>query len=68
MLEAVKVLKEQKFQHGDIQFIITVGEESGLVGAKALDPTRIKAKYGFALDSDGDVGNIVVAAPTQAKI
>lgn len=68
MLEAVKVLKEKNIQHGDIQFIITVGEESGLVGAKALDPKRIKAKYGFALDSDGDVGNIVVAAPTQAKI
>src|SRR5699024_8317584 len=24
--------------------------------------------YGYALDSDGDVGNIVVAAPTQAKV
>ena len=37
MLETIRVLKEQNIAHGMIQFIITVGEESGLVGAKALD-------------------------------
>lgn len=68
MLEVVKVLKEQNFAHGTIQFIITVGEESGLVGAKVLDPSLVKAKFGYALDSDGKVGNIIVAAPTQAKV
>lgn len=68
MLEAIKVLKEQNIAHGTIQFIITVGEESGLVGAKALDPKQIIAKYGYALDSDGPVGDIIVGAPTQAKL
>lgn len=68
MLEAIRVLKENNIPHGDIQFVITVGEESGLVGAKALDSSLIYAKYGYAIDSDGKVGNIVVAAPTQAKI
>ncbi|EIJ78786.1 peptidase T-like protein [Bacillus methanolicus PB1] len=68
MLETIRVLKERNIPHGTIQFIITVGEESGLVGAKALDSSLVKAKYGYALDSDGKVGNIVVAAPTQAKI
>ena len=68
MFEAIRVLKEQDIEHGDIQFVITVGEESGLVGAKALDPSLIQAKYGYALDSDGEVGTIVIAAPTQAKI
>ncbi|TWI57871.1 tripeptide aminopeptidase [Halalkalibacter nanhaiisediminis] len=68
MLEALRVLKEENIEHGTIQFIITVGEESGLIGAKVIDPKMMKAKYGFALDSDGPVGNIIVAAPTQAKI
>lgn len=68
MLEVVRVLKEQSISHGTIQFIITVGEESGLVGAKVLDPALLVAKYGYALDSDGQVGNIIVAAPTQAKV
>ncbi|MEC2305049.1 MULTISPECIES: M20/M25/M40 family metallo-hydrolase [Heyndrickxia] len=68
MLEMIRVLKEDQIRHGDIQFVITVGEESGLVGSRALDPSLLKAKYGFALDSDGPVGTIVTAAPTQAKI
>ncbi len=68
MLEVIRVLKEQNLPHGTIQFVITVGEESGLVGAKVLDPSLLKAKYGYALDSDGKVGNVVVAAPTQAKV
>lgn len=68
MLETIRVIKEQSIQHGTIQFIITVGEESGLHGAKALDPKLITAKYGYALDSDGKVGNVIVAAPTQAKV
>ncbi|CAG9621494.1 M20/M25/M40 family metallo-hydrolase [Sutcliffiella rhizosphaerae] len=68
MLEAIKVLQENKIEHGKIEFIITAGEESGLVGAKALDPKLVTAKFGFALDSDGTVGNIIVAAPTQAKV
>src|SRR5699024_949554 len=68
MIEAIRCLKEQNLPHGQIQFVITVGEESGLVGAKALDPALIEAKFGYALDSDGPVGDIVVAAPTQMKL
>jgi len=68
MLEAIRLIIENEIDHGDIQFIITAGEESGLVGAKALDISLINAKYGYALDSNGKVGEIIVQAPTQAKI
>ena len=68
LFEMARRLKEQNIEHGTIQFIITAGEESGLVGAKELDPTLIQAKYGFAVDSDGKVGGIVSAAPYQAKL
>ena len=68
ILEAIQVIKDNNIQHGDIEFVITVGEESGLVGAKALNPDDIQAKYGFAIDAPGKVGTTVVAAPTQAKI
>lgn len=68
MLEAIRIIQEHEIPHGDIQFILTVGEESGLVGAKALDKNLIQAKYGYALDSNGKVGNIVVQAPAQAKL
>ncbi len=68
MFEALRVIKEQNLKHGTVQFVITVGEESGLVGAKALDPSLIRAKYGYALDSDGPVGDIITAAPSQARL
>lgn len=68
LIETIHVLKEQSIKHGEIQFVITVGEESGLVGAKALDRSLLTANYGFALDSDGPVGDIVVEAPYQAKL
>ncbi|WP_079910770.1 M20/M25/M40 family metallo-hydrolase [Paenibacillus sp. 32352] len=68
MLEAIRVLKEQNIKHGQIQFVITAGEESGLKGSRCMDPKWLQADYGYALDSNGEVGAIAVAAPTQAKI
>lgn len=68
LLEALHVLKENYIDHGDIQLVITVGEESSLTGSRAIEQTYIKADYGFALDSNGPVGDIIVAAPTQAKV
>ncbi|WP_093071633.1 M20/M25/M40 family metallo-hydrolase [Salisediminibacterium halotolerans] len=68
MLEAVKVLQEEGDVHGTVQFVITVGEESGLVGARALKKSDIQASYGYALDSDGKVGTLITAAPNQAKL
>lgn len=68
ILETIKAIKENQLEHGTVEIVIPVGEESGLVGSKALDVTRMKAKYGFALDSEGSVGHIISAAPTQAKL
>lgn len=68
MLETIRVLKENHVPHGPIQFVITVGEESGLVGAAALESSKLKAKFGYALDSNGPIGDIAVAAPSQMKI
>ena len=68
LIELARRLKEQNVSHGDIQYVITAGEESGLEGAKFLDHEKVYAKYGFAVDSDGKIGEIVVAAPYQTKI
>lgn len=68
IFEVIRQLKEQKLSHGDIQFVITVGEESSLAGAKVLDASLLQADYGYALDSDGAIGSIVTTAPYHAKI
>ncbi|WP_336771788.1 M20/M25/M40 family metallo-hydrolase [Paenibacillus sp. MMO-58] len=68
MLEAIRVLKENNIPHGPIQFVITVGEESGLLGARNMDASKLKASFGYAIDSNGSIGDMAVAAPTQAKV
>nr|WP_245203890.1 M20/M25/M40 family metallo-hydrolase [Ammoniphilus resinae] len=68
ILEGLRVISESKLPHSGIQVLITAGEESGLAGSKALDPGLLKAEYGFALDSSGKVGDIIVSAPFQAKM
>lgn len=67
IFEVIRQIKEQKIPHGPLQFVITVGEESGLLGAKHIDKELLQADFGYALDSDGEVGNIVTSAPYQAK-
>ncbi|WP_339062561.1 M20/M25/M40 family metallo-hydrolase [Tepidibacillus marianensis] len=68
MLESIKVIQEEQIHHGKVQFLITVGEETGLKGSSHLQRELFEAEYGYALDSNGPVGDIIVAAPTQARI
>jgi len=51
ILETVRTIQEQKIPHGDVQLIFTVGEEVGLLGAKAIDPAHLRAQIGYALDT-----------------
>ncbi len=65
IIEAMRLLEEQAIPHGDIQLLLTICEEIGLVGAKHLDPRAIKAKYGYVLDSGPPVGAFIYHAPSQ---
>ncbi|MFC4302589.1 M20/M25/M40 family metallo-hydrolase [Cohnella boryungensis] len=67
MFEALRVIRENKLPHGGIQFVITTGEESGLIGSRAMDGSRLRAKFGYALDSNGEIGAIAVSAPTNSR-
>jgi tripeptide aminopeptidase len=63
IIEAMRIIDEQKIPHGDIQLLLTICEEIGLQGAKYLDPKLIKAKYGFVLDCGPPIGSTVYHAP-----
>ncbi len=67
IFEAIRVIQEKGLPHGSIQFVITAGEESGLIGSRAMDGALLRAKYGYALDSNGAIGGIAVAAPTNSR-
>ncbi|MGM0896544.1 MAG: M20/M25/M40 family metallo-hydrolase [Bacillota bacterium] len=68
MLELIKRLKERNVQHGPLEFILTPGEEVGLLGVKAVDMGQLHAKYGYVLDNGGPVGGIITASPTMHRL
>ncbi len=68
VLEAIKIIKENNIEHGDIQIAFTIWEEGGLFGAKYLDYSKIKADFAFVLDGGGAPGQIIVKAPAQDTI
>ena len=53
---------------GDVEVVLTPGEEAGLLGAKALDLSALTARRVFVLDSDGAPGTLIVASPTLKRI
>lgn len=68
ILETLRVIKEQNLAHGDLQVVFTVAEEGGVNGSKNMDKSLLKADFGYALDSSGRPGKIIVKAPGQNKI
>jgi tripeptide aminopeptidase len=65
ILETVRRLTESDTPHAEIRAILTVSEENGLRGAKALAHDQCSADVCLVLDADGPVGGIVIAAPTH---
>ncbi|MBC8014424.1 MAG: M20/M25/M40 family metallo-hydrolase, partial [Sporomusaceae bacterium] len=68
ILEGLRTVHEQKIPHGPIQVIFTVAEEGGLEGAKNIEKALLKADIGYALDSGGAPGEIIIMAPGQNNI
>ncbi|MCK8817536.1 M20/M25/M40 family metallo-hydrolase [Natroniella sulfidigena] len=68
IVEALRILKEDDIEHGDLEIVFTIGEEVGLLGSKNLDYDSLEADLGIAYDSGGDVGTIITQAPAQDKI
>jgi tripeptide aminopeptidase len=67
ILECLRTIIDEGVPHSGITVAFTIREETGLVGAKSLDPS-LRATYGFVLDATGPPGEIVVRAPSQDKI
>jgi len=65
ILEALTVLHEQKIPHGRLEIVFTSAEEKGLCGAKNLDFSRLRSRQALVLDASGEVGCLIVAAPTH---
>ena len=67
LIEVMYTLQEKNIPYGPVEYVFTTCEEVGLLGVKALDPSSIKAKIGYALDSSG-INRVIVGAPAANHI
>ena len=67
IIEAIRILQEKGLAYGPLEVVVTICEEIGLVGAKNLDYSMIKAQYGYSLDA-ADTEGIVTRAPAANRI
>ncbi len=67
LMEVARCLKEQDGQLlPPLEFLFTVCEEIGLLGAKALDASILRARAGYALDTTGTF-NLINRAPCAIR-
>src|ERR687889_489745 len=63
IIETIRCLQEQSIPHAPIEAVFSICEEVGLLGAKHVDVSRLKAKYGIVFDSD-DPGFLFTKGPS----
>jgi len=54
-------------KHPPLEIVITRGEEVGLLGAKNLDVSLVRAKMGFIIDGE-EADTIVIGGPTHISL
>ncbi|VEN73088.1 conserved hypothetical protein [Candidatus Desulfarcum epimagneticum] len=67
LIETLQVLSENRLPHPPLELVFTVCEEIGLVGAKHLDYSLLKARRGYCLDASGR-GLLVTRAPAANRL
>jgi tripeptide aminopeptidase len=68
LLSALRYIRQKKLPHGPIEVVFTACEEYFVEGAKRLDYSKIQSKEAYVLDTDGEIGTAVLAAPTGVRI
>ena len=65
ILEVLHVLREEATESPPLEVVISVQEETGLIGIKGLDATDLESKTGVSFDAGDAPGTIVVTAPSH---
>ncbi|HLL74167.1 MAG TPA: M20/M25/M40 family metallo-hydrolase [Pyrinomonadaceae bacterium] len=63
IIETIRCLRENNIPHAPIEAVFSICEEVGLLGAKHVDVSKLKAKYGVVFDSD-DPGFLFTKGPS----
>ncbi|RMF43645.1 MAG: M28 family peptidase, partial [Deltaproteobacteria bacterium] len=62
LIEALETARRLGIGHPPLEIVITICEEIGLVGAKHFDCSQLKARRGYALDTNG-IDRLIHRAP-----
>ncbi len=68
IIEGIRQLLESGKEYPRIEIVFSVGEETGLFGAKALDYSQLQSKLCYVIDSPGRFGRVVNGAPGHYKL
>ncbi|MBP6964224.1 MAG: M20/M25/M40 family metallo-hydrolase [Armatimonadetes bacterium] len=68
ILEGIRLVQERGVPHGDVQVMFSISEETGLYGARYMDPAKLRARCAFVLDMGKPVGCVTVSAPSHDNI
>lgn len=68
ILAAVEYVMGTGMKNRALEVVLTVQEEPGLIGVKNLDRSLLDGNWGLVLDGSGDVGGIVVEAPSRESV
>lgn len=60
--------RQDRSTHSPVEALLTRGEETGLLGARNADYSKITAQVGLVLDEDGPVTQVVTQAPAFVRI
>ncbi|MDQ3908331.1 MAG: M20/M25/M40 family metallo-hydrolase [Acidobacteriota bacterium] len=63
IIETIRCLQEQNIPHAPVEAVFSICEEVGLLGAKHVDVSKLKSKYGLVFDSD-DPGFLFTKGPS----
>lgn len=63
ILETIRCLQEQSIPHAPIDAVFSICEEVGLLGAKHVDTSSLRARFGLVFDSD-DPGFLFTKGPS----
>ena len=67
MLELAEIAAARNFQILPLELVFTIQEERGLRGSGVFDTGRLRARSGFVLDCEAEVGSALSAQPSKVN-
>jgi tripeptide aminopeptidase len=68
ILEVLKTIEENHLHHPPIEAVFTISEEMALMGAKYLDYSKLRSRYGLIFDNEQGIEHVITSAPAADKM